>query len=76
MQPSLPIPVSTTASASPPQVVATSDNLISSDGRHRDATTSSRSMARKVAGVWLSYFLPGFHPWNHDDRALIKGALD
>lgn len=21
---------------------------------------------------WLSYFMPGFHPWNHDDRALIK----
>lgn len=21
---------------------------------------------------WLSYFLPGFHPWNHDDRALIQ----
>lgn len=20
---------------------------------------------------WLAYFLPGFHPWNHDDRALI-----
>jgi predicted metal-dependent hydrolase len=21
---------------------------------------------------WLSYFLPGFHPWNHDDRHLIQ----
>ncbi|MDQ2893008.1 MAG: metal-dependent hydrolase [Pseudomonadota bacterium] len=31
-------------------------------------------MARKVAGVWFSYFLPGFHPWNHDDRALIALA--
>ena len=28
-------------------------------------------MARKVAGVWAAYFLPGFHPWKHDDRALI-----
>ncbi len=28
-------------------------------------------MARKVAGVWLAYFLPGFHPWKHDDRPLI-----
>ena len=31
-------------------------------------------MARKVAGVWFSYFLPGFHPWTHDDRALIALA--
>jgi len=28
-------------------------------------------MARKVAGVWAAYFMPGFHPWKHDDRALI-----
>ena len=28
-------------------------------------------MARKVAGVWAAYFLPGFHPWKHDDRVLI-----
>ena len=28
-------------------------------------------MARKVAGVWAAYFLPRFHPWQHDDRALI-----
>jgi predicted metal-dependent hydrolase len=21
--------------------------------------------------AWIRYFLPGFHPWNHDDRALI-----
>ena len=26
---------------------------------------------RKLAGPWLAFFLPGFHPWNHDDRALI-----
>ncbi len=31
-------------------------------------------MARKVAGVWAAYFLPGFHPWKHDDRALIALA--
>ncbi len=32
-------------------------------------------MARKVLGAWLAFFLPGFHPWNHDDRALI-GLVD
>ena len=26
---------------------------------------------RKIFPAWLSYFLPGFHPWNLDDRALI-----
>jgi predicted metal-dependent hydrolase len=31
-------------------------------------------MARKIARVWFSYFLPGFHPWKHDDRALIALA--
>lgn len=25
----------------------------------------------RIFPAWLSYFLPGFHPWNHDDRALI-----
>ena len=28
-------------------------------------------MMRKILGAWLAFFLPGFHPWNHDDRALI-----
>lgn len=31
-------------------------------------------MARKIFGAWLSYFMPGFHPWNHDDRHLIQLA--
>ncbi len=26
---------------------------------------------RRVFPAWCGYFLPGFHPWNHDDRALI-----
>jgi predicted metal-dependent hydrolase len=29
-------------------------------------------MFRKIAGAWLRYFLPGFHPWNEDDRALLR----
>src|SRR4051812_7153089 len=29
-------------------------------------------MFRKIAGAWLKYFLPGFHPWNEDDRALLR----
>ncbi len=28
-------------------------------------------MFRKIAGAWVSFFLPGFHPWNEDDRALL-----
>jgi uncharacterized protein len=31
-------------------------------------------MMRKVFGAWASFFMPGFHPWNHDDRALIADA--
>jgi uncharacterized protein len=29
---------------------------------------------RKIFPAWVSYFLPGFHPWQHDDRALIAKA--
>ena len=28
-------------------------------------------MIRKILGAWADFFRPGFHPWNHDDRALI-----
>jgi predicted metal-dependent hydrolase len=28
-------------------------------------------LLRRVIPGWLSYFRPGFHPWQHDDRALI-----
>ncbi len=29
-------------------------------------------MFRKIAGAWLKYFLPAFHPWNEDDRDLLR----
>ena len=29
-------------------------------------------MFRKIAGAWLKFFLPGFHPWNEDDRHLLN----
>jgi hypothetical protein len=29
---------------------------------------------RRIFPSWIKYFLPGFHPWNHDDRALIEAA--
>ena len=29
---------------------------------------------RRVARPWIGYFLPGFHPWQVDDRALIALA--
>lgn len=28
-------------------------------------------IGRKLLPAWAALFLPGFHPWNHDDRALI-----
>jgi predicted metal-dependent hydrolase len=31
-------------------------------------------MLRKILGAWTAFFLPGFHPWKHDDRALIDAA--
>jgi hypothetical protein len=29
-------------------------------------------MMRKIFRAWAAYFLPGFHPWNEDDRDLIQ----
>ena len=31
---------------------------------------------RRIFPSWLAYFLPGFHPWNTDDRRLIAQAED
>ncbi|HYX46738.1 MAG TPA: metal-dependent hydrolase [Sphingomicrobium sp.] len=28
-------------------------------------------MFRKIGGAWGRFFLPGFHPWNEDDRYLL-----
>ncbi len=28
-------------------------------------------MVRRCFFSWLAYFMPGFHPWKHDDRELI-----
>jgi predicted metal-dependent hydrolase len=30
-------------------------------------------MVRKIFSAWAKFFLPGFHPWNEDDRHLIRG---
>jgi predicted metal-dependent hydrolase len=27
---------------------------------------------RRILPAWLAFFRPGFHPWNIDDRALVK----
>lgn len=32
-------------------------------------------MLRKVSGAWFRFFLPGFHPWKHDNRALLTQTL-
>jgi predicted metal-dependent hydrolase len=29
---------------------------------------------RRIFPAWLKFFSPGFHPWNHDDRALIAAT--
>ena len=29
-------------------------------------------MMRKIFRAWTAYFMPGFHPWNEDDRHLIR----
>lgn len=29
---------------------------------------------RQLVIPWAAFFLPGFHPWNHDDRGLIAAA--
>ena len=31
-------------------------------------------MLRRIFGAWAAFFMPGFHPWRHDDRGLIGKA--
>lgn len=33
-------------------------------------------MFRKIGLAWFMFFLPGFHPWNEDDRNLLKTYAD
>ncbi|MBE1162685.1 metal-dependent hydrolase [Dyella acidiphila] len=28
----------------------------------------------RIGGQWLRWFLPGFHPWKHDNRVLMEAA--
>ena len=34
--------------------------------------TVSPGVVRRILPAWLAYFKPGFHPWDHDDRELIR----
>lgn len=34
----------------------------------------SPGVVSRIFPAWVSYFLPGFHPWNLDDRYLIEAA--
>lgn len=34
--------------------------------------TVTPGVVRRIFPAWLAYFKPGFHPWDHDDRALIR----
>ena len=33
-------------------------------------------MFRKIGGSWAKFFLPGFHPWNEDDRHLLRAYAE
>lgn len=37
-------------------------------------TLGSPGILRRIIPQWIAYFLPGFHPWNVDDRALIAAV--
>ena len=61
--------------------VAGSAELLRQDGQPKWARTrvwwyliGKPGLLRKIFLPWAAYFLPGFHPWNHDDRHLIGKA--
>ncbi|HET9159525.1 MAG TPA: metal-dependent hydrolase [Caulobacteraceae bacterium] len=43
-------------------------------GRALKVLFGKHGMLRGRIGAYLSYYLPGFHPWKHDNRALIAQA--
>ena len=52
--------------------------MMADDPTHisRKGVTKARQMRRRLAAkharLLLAYFRPGFHPWQHDDRPLLK----
>ena len=55
--------------------------LVKHDGLHRDwkgwralwrFQYVQPGTLRKIAGPWLSYFRPSFHPWQHDNRHHVE----
>lgn len=30
----------------------------------------------RIGGQWLAWFVPGYHPWKHDNRALVAATRD
>lgn len=55
-------------------------DLLRQDGLHGPMTWArlvhglliKPGMLRQVVPAWARYFRPDFHPWHHDDRALIE----
>lgn len=41
-------------------------------GRFAKFMCRSPALLPRLAVPWLSYFRPGFHPWNHDNRHLLQ----
>lgn len=57
--------------------------LLKADGRHRDLLDWLRLLyyhfiapgpLTRIVPQWLAWFRPGFHPWKHDNRALLHDA--